>query len=206
MKMLKMQSQNTYIGDDKFTKMLEHYQCPARLELVKLRFAGAICSPNLELRPTDVISSLWLPGKEPRLQTKEEAELFFKFFMGLWDHIFEQVKLNKIELPPFKIKTAADLAETCLRRREEIENGWLEGFWGGCDNVKIPAFIAQIVDSLAELADVYRRLAERETADKELDSLTKTIAHTDKMVNRSIAFIVENFVLPRFEQISGAVH
>lgn len=206
MKMSKMQSQNTYIGDDKFTKMLEHYQCPARLELVKMRFAGAICSPNLDLRPTDVISSLWPDGRQPRLQTKEEAELFFKFFMGLWDEIFRQVKLNKIELPLFKIKTAAELAATCFRRREEIEDGWLEGFWGGCDNVKIPAFIAQIVDSLAELAEVYRRLADRETTDKELDNLIKTVAHTDKMVNRSIAFIIENFVLPRFEQIRGAAH
>ena len=203
MKMLKMQSQNTYIGDDKFTKMLEHYQCPARLELVKMRFAGAICSPNLELRPTDVIASLWPEGRQPRLQTKEEAELFFKFFMGLWDEIFRQVKLNKIELPPFKIKTAAELSATCFRRREEIEDGWLEGFWGGCDNVKIPAFIAQIVDSLADLAEVYRRLSDRETADKELNNLIKTVAHTDKMVNRSIAFIIENSVLPRFEQISG---
>lgn len=198
-----MQSQNTYIGDDKFTKLLEHYQCPTRIELVKMRFAGAICSPNLDLRPTDVISSLWPNGQQPRLQTKEEAELFFKFFMGLWDDIFEQVKQNKIELPHFKINSSAELVETCFRRHEEIEAGYLEGFWGGCDNVKIPAYIAQIVDSLVELADVYRRLAEHNAGEKELDNLIKTVAHTDKMVNRSIAFIIENSVLPRFEEISG---
>lgn len=201
-----MQSQNTYIGDDKFTKMLEHYQCPSRLGLIKMRFAGAICSPNLDLRPTDVISSLWPAGQQPRLQTKEEAELFFKFFMGLWDEIFQQVKQNKIELPQFKIKTPADMVETCFQRREEIEDGYLEGFWGGCENIKIPAYIAQIVDSLSELADVYRRLAAHNAGENELDNLIKTIAHTDKMVNRSIAFIIENSVLPRFEQISGQTH
>lgn len=202
MKKIKMQSQNTYIGDDKFTKMLEHYQCPTGLNLIKLRFAGAICSPNLNLRPTDVISSLWPQNQQPRLQTKEEAELFFKFFMGLWDDIFEQVRDNKIELPKFKIKNAAELTETCFQRQEEIEAGYLEGFWGGCDNVKIPAYIAQIVDSLSELAEVYHHLSQHQTNENELENLIKTVAHTDKMVNRSIAFIIENSVLPRFEQVS----
>jgi len=87
-----MKSQNKYIGDDKFVKMLEHYNCPAPINVVKMRFFGAICSPNMELRPTDVISSFWEEGQTPRLETKDEAELFFKFFMGLWDDCFEKVK------------------------------------------------------------------------------------------------------------------
>ncbi len=88
--------ENKYIGDEKMQKMLEHYKCQTPLEIVKLRFAGAICSPNLELRPTDVISSFWLKAETPRLQTKDEADLFFKFFMGLWDNVFEKVKANKV--------------------------------------------------------------------------------------------------------------
>ena len=52
-----MQTENQYIGDEKMIKMLEHYKCPTPLGVVKMRFAGAICSPNLELRPADVISS-----------------------------------------------------------------------------------------------------------------------------------------------------
>ena len=199
-----MQSQNKYIGDDKFTKLLEHYQCPAKLALIKLRFAGAICSPNLDLRPTDVISSLWPQNKQPRLQTKEEAELFFKFFMGLWDTIFEQVKSNHIELPAFKIKTEKDLTETCLERHELLENGWLEGFWGGCKNIKCPNYIAQILDSLSDLATIYNQLANHSLKNSEFNNLVKTINHTDKMVNRSIAFIIENYVLPRFEQFQPA--
>lgn len=77
-----MQSQNKYIGDDKMQKMLDHYHCEMPLEAVKMRFAGAVCSPNMELRPTDVISSLWPENREPRLQTKEEAELFSSFSWG----------------------------------------------------------------------------------------------------------------------------
>ena len=85
-----MKSENKYIGDDKFIKFLEHYNCPAPLEVVKLRFAGAICSPNSELRPTDVIASFWENNQAPRLETKNEAELFFKFFCSflIFKHLF----------------------------------------------------------------------------------------------------------------------
>ena len=93
-----MQIENKYIGDDKFKNFLNHYSCPSSLEVVKMKFAGAICSPNLNLRPTDVISSLWEEDKQPRLETKKEAELFFKFFMGLWDEMFALVKQNKVTL------------------------------------------------------------------------------------------------------------
>ena len=74
--------QNKYIGDESFIKMLEHYACPTPLGVVKMRFAGAICSPNLKLRPPDVISSFWEEGRAPRLETKAEADLFLKFFIA----------------------------------------------------------------------------------------------------------------------------
>ena len=201
-----MQSQNKYIGDDKFIKMLEHYSCSASLDVVKLRFAGAICSPNLNLRPTDVISSLWEENKQPRLQTKEEAELFFKFFMGLWDDIFTKVKNSQISLPLFKIKDKADLKNLCLDRYEQIEAGFLEGFWGGQQNLQIPAFIAQIIDSLNDLAEIYMQLQNRSVTDSEFENLIKTINHTDKMVNASFDFIIKNFVLPRFEKLSNSIN
>ena len=102
---------------DELQKMLDHYHCEMPLEAVKMRFAGAVCSPNMELRPTDVISSLWPENREPRLQTKEEAELFFKFFMGLWDEIFEQVRHNEVRLPPYLPETSREYWRELCRRR-----------------------------------------------------------------------------------------
>ena len=96
---------NKYIGDEAFLKMLNHYNCPTPLNVIKMRFMGAICSPNLKLRPTDVISSFWPEGRTPRLETKAEADLFFKFFMGLWDKIFDDVKAIKVKVPPLKEKS-----------------------------------------------------------------------------------------------------
>lgn len=92
-----MESQNKYIGDESFKKFLGHYGCPTPLPVVKMKFAGAVCSPNLDLRPADVISSFWPAGQAPRLETKNEADLFFKFLWGCGTRFFkksEKTKLN----------------------------------------------------------------------------------------------------------------
>ncbi len=202
MKKSKMQSQNKYIGDDKMEKLLAHYQCPMPLNVVKMRFAGAVCSPNMELRPTDVISSLWEQNREPRLQTKEEAELFFKFFMGLWDEIFAQVKNNALTLPPYRPQTAREYwFLLCRQRAEELAEGWVEGFWGGREDLQIPAFVAELVDSLTELAGVYRKLGERLESGEKADGLIEAVKNTDKTVNRAFAFIIENSFLPRMAKL-----
>lgn len=192
--------QNKYIGDESFIKMLEHYACPTPLGVVKMRFAGAICSPNLKLRPTDVISSFWEEGRAPRLETKAEADLFFKFFMGLWDEIFDEVKTVRVKLLPLKDK---NLASYCQTRFDEVEQGYVEGFFGGEENLKMPGFLAQIIDSLSELALAYQKLG---TKGENSSAAWDAVKHTDKMVNRAIEFIIENAVLPRIEDLKRQVN
>ena len=191
---------NKYIGDEAFIKMLEHYSCPTPLNVIKMRFAGAICSPNLNLRPTDVISSFWEEGRAPRLETKQEADLFFKFFMGLWDEVFEDVKKVAVKLPVLK---ESDIEVYCQNRFEEVEQGYVEGFFGGQENLKIPGYLAQIVDSLSEMASLYTKIALRGEGTQ---ATWDAVKHTDKVVERSIAFIIENSVMPRIEDIKRSVN
>jgi len=197
-----MKSENEYIGDDKFKKFLEHYSCPTPLNVVKMRFAGAICSPNGELRPTDVISSLWEDNAVPRLETKAEAELFFKFFMGLWDEIFHQVTSNNVLLE--RIAPTSDLISICKQRYEELELGFVEGYWGGLDELKIPAFIAEIVDSLSQLAKVYKSLGLKIKPEQENKNIFDAIIDCDKAANKSIRFIIEQYALPHIEELKNS--
>lgn len=208
MKKIKMESQNKYLGDDKFKKFLEHYNCPTPLEIVKLRFIGSICSPNLELRPTDVISSFWERGKAPRLETKDEADLFFKFFMGLWDEMFQLITQNKVKLSPVgsKLMTKEGIKALCSMRFSEIEAGFVEGFWGGKDDLKLQAYLAEIIDSLSEMAGVYNTLAKKLDKSENIAEISKHLVYTDTMVEKAIAFIIENSVLPRIETLKRVVH
>lgn len=200
-----MDKENKYIGDEGFRKLLEHYKCEVPLDVIKMRFAGAVCSPNLELRPSDVISSFWPAGQSPRLETKDEADLFFKFFMGLWDDIFEKVAGNKLSLPKHSLK-ADNLQNCCQDRFAEIELGYVEGFWGGKQDLKIAAFLAEIIDSLSDLAAVYQQLEKKLDKTDKTDDIIKTLEHTDGMVEKAISFIVENSVLPRIDSLRRTVN
>ena len=199
-----MKSENKYIGDDKFKKFLEHYSCPAPLNLVKWRFAGSICSPNMELRPTDVISSLWEDGKTPRLETKKEAELFFQFFMGLWDEMFQSVAENSLKLSP--VSASDDLLKTCEMRYEEIEQGFVEGFWGGLQDAKIPAFVAEVVDSLTALSEAYKTMVGKINPESDNKTIYEAILRCDKMAEKTIGFLIENYVLPRINDLKRVVN
>lgn len=201
-----MESQNKYIGDDKFEKMLAHYRCPTPLAVIKMRFVGALCSPNLSLRPTDVIASFWPQGQSPRLETKEEADLFFKFFMGLWDECFEKVKNNHVKISPIKAHDKESLIAGCQLRYAEVENGFIEGFWGGKEDLKIPAYLAEIIDSLSDIAGVYETLIKKLDNKSDLGEISNTIKYSDNMVEKAVSFVIENSVLPRIDSLRREVH
>ncbi len=201
-----MQSENVYIGDDKFQRFLDHYACPAPLDVVKMRFAGAVCSPNTSLRPTDVITSLFGEQKQPRLETKNEAELFFKFFMGLWDEMFLQVKINKLKLSPLGKTDCDNLEALCHKRAEEVEQGFVEGFWGGAENLSIPNYAAELIASLSDMADVYEMLAKKLRHAENSDDIYQVVRNTDKMVEKTLSFLIEHLVLPNIAKIQRSVN
>ncbi len=201
-----MQSENVYIGDDKFNRFLEHYSCPTPIEVVKMRFAGAICSPNSNLRPTDVISSIFLENQQPRLSTKAEAELFFRFFMGLWDEMFIEIKTNTLKLAKIEKKNRDNLVNLCIRRADEIERGFVEGFWGGCETLNIPNFAAELVSSLTDLSDVYMILAEKLKKSENTDDILQVIENTDKTVEKTFSFLIENMVIPNISKLERNVN
>ena len=203
-----MQSENVYIGDDKFQRFLDHYACPSKLWTVKFKFAGAICSPNVNLRPTDVISSLFPEDRQPRLETKAEAELFFKFFMGLWDEMFVQIRTNTLKLPEYKgnVYSGTELAEFLHNRADMIELGFVEGFWGGCSTLNIPQFAAELISSLSDMAEAYEILAQKLDKAESPKDIYTVAQNTDKTVLKTIKFLIENLVLPHITNLERTVN
>lgn len=202
-----MQNENKYIGDDKFKKFLEHYKCPTEIYEVKLKFAGAICSPNVNLRPTDVITSLFEENRQPRLETKNEADLFFKFFMGLWDEMFGIVSSNRLCLPKTNCKTMDELRIVCNQRSRQIECGFVEGFWGGLDQLDIPDFAGELISSLSDLAEAYYMLAQKISKMNTWDnSIVKVVANMDKKAEEIFSFLIEHLVLPKIDDLRKNVN
>ena len=98
------------------------------------------------------------------------------------------------------------MKETCRRRFDVLEWGFVEGFWGGKQDLKIPAYIAEIIDSLSDVAGLYQVLLKKLDKKPELDEIAKTISHSDSMAEKAIAFIIENSVLPRIESLKREVN
>ena len=203
-----MQSENVYIGDDKFQRFLDHYACPTKLMTVKFKFAGAICSPNVNLRPTDVIASLFPEDRQPRLETKAEAEYFFKFFMGLWDEMFLQIRTNTLTFSDYKgDKTdGAQLAQFCHQRADMIELGFVEGFWGGCSSLNIPQFAAELISSLSDMAEAYEILAKKLEKNENPSDIYQVLQNTDGTVLKTLKFLIEHLVLPHISNLERQVN
>ena len=60
--------------------------------------------------------------------------------MGLWDEMFEQVSDNSVVLP--RIEHSDNLINVCENRYSELELGFVEGFWGGKEDIKVLLSVA----------------------------------------------------------------
>ena len=139
------------------------------------------------------------PGSKPK--TRPICSSSF-----LWGEVFQKVRENKIKLEPVKLSGREQIREACAARFAEVEGGYVEGFWGGREDFKLPAFIAQMIDSLTELSGVYNTLAKKLDKAENLEEISNTFRYTDKMVEKAVSFIIENSVLPRIDSLQRVVH
>ena len=138
------------------------------------------------------------------METKNEADLFFEFFMGLWDEIFSEVALQKLEMP--RINRKDNLVEVCEQRYFLVEDGFVEGFWGGKQNVKIPAYIAEVADNLTALAEAYKSMVSKINPQNDNENIFNAVISCDKLVIKSVNFLIENYVLPRMEELKRTIN
>ena len=128
--------------------------------------------------------------------------------MGLWDEMFVEIKTNTLKLPEFSgnKRDTKELAELCHSRADQIEFGFVEGFWGGCETLSIPNYAAELMASLSDMADVYGVLAKKLTQAENPKDIYPVILNTDQMVEKTFRFLIEHMVLPHIEQLQRSVN
>lgn len=150
-----------YIGDAGVAKFLDQYKSQTPFYVVRMRVLGALASPNKDLLPVMVVASFWPEDQFPKFVTKDEAETFFSTFMGLWRRMEKTVEASqKLLSARGKITNLEEAKEVLLKRVEELEAGFIEGFWGGQEDMKMASATAALIDGLSEEADSYAALLE----------------------------------------------
>lgn len=181
-----------YIGDAGITRLLREHGSDIPFHVVRMRVLGAIASPYKELLPAMVIASFWPEDKFPRHDTKQEVDAFFSSFMGLWQRMEKVVVAgNTILSAPGKLQTQDEAKEALLRRMEELESGFVEGFWGGQDDLAMSSAGAALIDGLSDQAESYYALYQEvaslsDWSQKMQGAIQKEVQERDEVVEDSI--------------------
>jgi len=117
-----------YPGDAVFERMLDKYDCPLLLDVLKMRFLGAIASPDFGVSPLTVVRGCW-ERELPEFADETEAGAFFETIMSLWNRLARhqngvRVKLTK----PTRLRDWSDMSDMFHVRGSEIIEGFLQSF------------------------------------------------------------------------------
>jgi hypothetical protein len=181
-----------YTGDTAFTAFLNRIECPAPFHVVRMRFLGAIASPADDILPVPVIQSLWPEDDQLDLATMDDAKTFFDSFIGLWNRQAKPEGSSQVRLTRFKTpRTSKDVEQCLLTRLEEIEDGFVEGFWAGHDDLDMSAAAAGLIDLVSETAGQYAELTNAvrdlgKLSQKGAKDLSQAISEYDGVAERAM--------------------
>ena len=70
----------------------------------------------------------------------------------------------------------------------------------------VPPYIAEVIDSLTQLAEVYRSLVGKINPEKDNKNVFDAIVQCDKMAAKSINMLIEHYVLPHIDNLRRVVN
>ena len=173
-------------ADEKTIKtLLAAHACPVPFHEIRTRFLGSIASPGLSVSPFEVMKRLW-GGELPEFQSLDAVnELIGALINGLWNSLTRHQKRSE----PFRLmrtsvpETRAGLAELALIRRQELD-GFIEGLFGGADELDLPEKTSSALDTLGEvramIAGVHQ-VASDPSKPAELANITTTMKHVREL-------------------------
>ncbi len=199
-----------YPGHAAFKRFLKKYGCPAPIHVVRMRMLGAIASPHPSLMPVQVIQSFWPDDEQPQLETAEEAQAFFAAFTSLWNWCVKHQTGAARKLTPVKnVRTLADIRRYLITRIEEVDGGFVEGFWGGQEDLDMTSTASGIVDVISDgavtYAEILRTLEPAKTLSAEnIRVIADQAADTDEVVEMAMGELMKLMQTER--SVSRAVH
>jgi hypothetical protein len=188
-----------YVGDDAFKVFLEEHGCPTGFEEIRMRLLGAMVSPGREADIYPLVEDFF-EYDMPAFSNGSELEAFLHTFLGLWNEVDESSRHHPITLSAMgTISSNSEVEDLLARRVDEVMFGFLEGVWGGEDELPLTETTAATLTGIEETARSYDELFV-EVVRKDDAAITRSIAdllrgiiEVDKAVEAAITTAVEAF-------------
>ena len=176
--------------------LLERYDCPTPYHAVCTLFLGAM-SATAPVQPMKVLATIW-DGKLPAFPSIDAVnELLEALINGLWN----ELTVHQDETQPYRLTptparaTRQSLASLVETRAEEI-HGFLTGIFGDQVDLEVPEPMAESLDTLMELGEVFSGMQtlledpEKPTSPADLKALKMHIAELTHIVEQEIHVVV----------------
>lgn len=172
-------------------ELLASYECPTPYHAVRARFLGAIATPLPTVAPMTALRQLW-GGELPEFNSLDAVnELIGVLVNGLWNDLAKHQKRTA----PFRLtpiapaRTREGLLSFARLRREEAD-GFVDGLFGGEDEVDFPESASTGLDHIRNARAVLAG-TEDLAADPSKPIEPAELAETIELL-RSLSRILEN--------------
>ena len=199
-----------YVGDERIRDLLRDHGCPSPFHAVRTRFLGNIATPRLDASPVQVIKDLW-GGELPEFEEIDAANDLFQDLMSLWNHLTRHQSRPK----PFRLVREAakpeqeSLRSLCRTRTEELE-GFVDGLFGGDEDLDRPVRAAEGMERLAEINAMIHGITRllddpaQSPTERELADTLRNLKKLTRVAEKEIHAVVLACVRARREALAQA--
>ena len=170
------------------TDVLEQYNCPYPLTVVRMRFWGAINSPAARISPIEEIDALW-SGKRQPFETEDEAQAFYDVMIGFWNALAEHRASGKPVAFAMRsgLKTSAGLKSAMAARHAELSDGFFSGFIGNLrPRDPMDSGIDRNLDKLSNVIDEIEELMEGPIGASNVNKVRSRFVALDKRAQKLV--------------------
>lgn len=114
------------VTEQQLQALLTRHACPTPLHVLRMRFLGAIASPQLDISPIKTLERSWGGALPEFTSQKNVEELIQAFVEGLWNQLSQHQNASS----PFPVTTQG--GQTYPARALAANSDALAGAWGLC--------------------------------------------------------------------------